>query len=145
MATYDPLAVEKAIVDRLAPLRDTGLTLHALPEKPKEYGELLKAAQVGVLTVVMPKIARAGSAGCNLRMQLVTQTVMVYGRCKGLRDEGGMMPVEVEIGELLAGFIPPGVGPVRYGSGYKFLGRTDSDWEFEYGFEFQYMRRARSR
>lgn len=139
MASYDPLAVEQAIVDQLAPLRDTGLIVHALPEKPKEYGELLAEAQAGVLTVVMPRAT--AQSGADARVALVTQDCVVYGRCKGLRDEGGLMPVEREISQLLSGYRPPGCGAVRVGGGYKFLGRTDADWEFEYGFRFQYMQR----
>ena len=138
MANPDPIAIEQAIVDRLAPLRNTGLIVHALPEKPKEYGELLSASK-GILTLVCLDEKPAGSPGADRRIQVVNRAAVIYGRVRGLRGDDDLMPLQREISNYLLGFMPPKCGAMRYGSGFKFLGRTDSDWEFEVGFTFPLM------
>ncbi|MEL7315437.1 MAG: Gp37 family protein [Cyanobacteria bacterium J06559_3] len=142
MANPNPVDIEQAIVDRLAFLRDTGLIVHALPEKPKEYGELLESTSKGVLTLVCFDEKPQGKVGANRRMQAVTRIATIYGRVRGLRGDGDLFDLQNQISQYLIGFCPPKCGAMRYSSGFKFLGRTDSDWEFEIGFQFPMMIRG---
>ncbi|MBE7384385.1 MAG: hypothetical protein F6J95_023600 [Leptolyngbya sp. SIO1E4] len=143
MQNPDSVAIEQAIVDRLAPLRDTGLIVHALPEKPKEYGELLDSTSKGILTLVCFDEKPTGRMGADRRIQVVNRTANIFGRVRGLRSEGDLLPLQNEIKAYLLGFMPPKCGAMRYGSGFEFLGRTDSDWEFKVGFTFPVMIRGR--
>ena len=141
MTNPDFTKVEQAIVDRLSPLRDAGLIVHALPERPKEYGELLDSASKGILTLVCFD-EQGGSTGADRRLQVIERVAMIYGRVRGLRDEAGLIPVQSAIRNQLMGFRPPKCGAMRYTPGYKFLGRTETDWEFQAGFTFQAMVRG---
>ena len=144
MTNPDFTKVEQAIVDRLAPLRDTGLIVHALPERPKEYGELLDATSKGILTLVCFDEQGAGSTGADKRVQVINRVAMIYGRVRGLRDEAGLTPIGSNIRNQLLGFRPPKCGAMSYTPGFKFLGRTEEDWEFQSGFTFQAMVRGSS-
>ena len=135
--------IEQAILGRIAFLRDAGLIVHALPERPKEYGELLEATSKGVLTLICFDEVPSGRVGADRRVQTLNHTAVIRGIVRGLRDEGDLLPLQGQISQQLIGFRPPGCGALRYGSGFKFIGATDSDYLFEIGFQFPMMIRTR--
>lgn len=142
MANPNPITLEAELLERLAPLRSSGLLVHALPQRPKEYGEMLEKASRGILTLLCFDEQPRSERGVNPRVQVVTYSPIVLGRVKGLRDEAGLLVLQQDISALLLGFQPTGCGPVRLGSGFQFLGRTDTDWEFQVGYSVLAMRRG---
>lgn len=121
------LNTEQAIVDRLASLRNSGLLVRALPNKPGEFGDIQGN---GVITVAWASddVKEPQSLGVY-QQQCLMQWVLDI-RVRNLRDASGGLVLRQAIYQLLIGFKPPGCGKM-YARKFEFVERQEAIWRFE--------------
>lgn len=124
------LDTEQFIVDRLAPLRDEGLTVRALPNKSNQIGEIVGN---GIITVSWVKDEPEGNSdSLGIVCQKVNSEWVLDIRVKDLRDDesaGGLVLRNLVYNYLL-GLQTPSGGRILAKS-FQFVDRTNNVWVFD--------------
>lgn len=119
--------IEQAILNRLAPLRNFGLLVRALPNRPSEYGEINGN---GVITVAWASDDVEKPQGMGMYQQQCLMQWVLDIRVRNLRDTAGGLLLRQAIYQLLIGFKPPHCGKM-YAKKFEFVERQENIWRFE--------------
>ena len=124
--------MSRELADRLAPIRDAGVFVRRLPEKPKTAGSNTTA---GVLTIRLESIGSEettlsrGLAGAS---QSVVQNWVIDGRVRDLAAVGGLYGLFDWLTNQLFGYKPSGANGAISFAGFEVKPRLDVYWIFEY-------------
>ncbi|MDX2215518.1 MAG: Gp37 family protein [Oculatellaceae cyanobacterium bins.114] len=120
-------AIEQSIIERLAPLRNAGLLVRALPNKSGEVGKIEGNGAI-TLSWSVDESQPPGSMGFFTQDCLMQWVLDI--RIRNLRDASGAWAIHDAIYGLLIGFQPAGCRKM-YAQKFEFVDRTDAVWVFE--------------
>jgi hypothetical protein len=122
-------AVEDAILKQLAPLRDRGLIVNALPDTSAVFSQVMSAAELGLITLVF-KDDEPSPQVASVDGHIYRRAGQIYMRLRHLDGQAGADILKEDIRTALNGFAPPRCSRLEWG-GWKADGRTADLYLFE--------------
>lgn len=120
----DILAIESAIIDRLAPLRTADIWVRALPDQAKDLGiPTIK----GIVTVYWDKTKFDNPESTGAIVQWANLQFVIEFRLRSLREPSGAYPAIRYICNRLIGFEPPRSKKIFFAD-HEFMGEKEKFW-----------------
>jgi len=120
----DIQAIEQILIDRLSPLRSTGIRVRGLPSLPSDLG---LDTNTGILTIYLDKTNFESPGSLGLVVQSVLLQFVIELRLTNLREPNGAYPAIRYICNRLIGFAPPDCENI-YLLSHEFMGEKDKLW-----------------
>lgn len=120
----DIIAIEAAIIDRLAPLRTAGVWVRGLPDQAKDLGiPNIK----GIVTVYWDKTKFDDPDSTGSIVQWANLQFVIEFRLRSLREVTGAYPAIRYICNRLIGFQPPRSRKISFVD-HEFMGEKEKFW-----------------
>ncbi len=120
----DVIAIEAAIIDRLAPLREVDIWVRGLPDQAKDLG--IPNIR-GIVTVYWDKTKFDSPESTGSIVQWANLQFVVEFRLRSLRDNSGAYSAIRYICNRLIGFEPPRSRKIFF-MDHEFMGEKEKFW-----------------